>query len=571
MARPFALAVLLLAFGASAAAPDYERRLVQWALDKTGRVPEPMPDGKVVEEVLVASEEIFSESDPFPGFLNVFHWLTRENVVRREVLLAVGAPYDAELAAETERILRSRYIYAVAKVVAVQGRAGGVALLVVTKDRWSLRLNSDFRFVGTLLQYLRLWPTEQNFLGHDQQVNLRLFLELDTLQLGQRFDDRRLFGSRLSFTENATIVLNRETLAAEGSNGGVGLGRELFTLDDTWRLWGDAAWDVRTVRNYRGAAVWQLDDGNGGAVPWVYERRAVGGKVLYTRSFGHENKTNLSAGAGAYSHQYRAPPSAPLSDDQRAFLEATAVPRSEDAVYLYAELKFYEARYRVVHDVDTFSLSEDVRLGFRAVAQARWANPAFFSPSRFLESGVAVGYRLLANDDLASFAASGSVRAQGGWVNRRFAAEVTNASPSLGGFGRVVARAMVDLRADDLDHLANPLNAGNGLRGASAVAIDGPSIGLWNLELRTRAVEFQTVYVGLVFFWDSGADLNAAPVFTHTLGAGLRILLPQFNQETIRIDFGMVLGGPSPSLVNRFSGGYGQVTDYRPASLDSPL
>ena len=47
-------------------------------------------------------------------------------------------------------------------------------MLVVTRDVWSLRLNSDFRFEGGRLRWLRLEPSENN-LGPSETGNRCLY------------------------------------------------------------------------------------------------------------------------------------------------------------------------------------------------------------------------------------------------------------------------------------------------------------------------------------------------------------------------------------------------------------
>ena len=83
------------------AEPGYEDRLVGWALEQQGRAIEPVPEGKRVDEVLVSSENVFAQSDPWPSILNVFHWRTRDSVIRREVLLAPGEPWTTARVMET--------------------------------------------------------------------------------------------------------------------------------------------------------------------------------------------------------------------------------------------------------------------------------------------------------------------------------------------------------------------------------------------------------------------------------------------------------------------------------------
>lgn len=565
---------LLIAAAAPAAEPGYEERLVAWGLEQQpGRELEPSPQGLKIEEVLISAEEVFSPSDPWPHVLNIFHVRTREHVIRREVLLSVGEAWDPTRIEETERILRRLFIFAVAKIVPVKGRAGGVALLVVTKDRWSLRLNSDFNIVGNLVQLLRLQPTEQNFLGRNQQVTLDFLLKLDTLRIAEFFEERRLFGTHLSLSESAGIVFNRESGKPEGTTGSVVFGQPIVTLDPQWGFEVDGLWDVRTRRTYCGAQFCQQpsNDGSGTTVPIVYDVRNFDAEASVTRSFGREWKADLKAAVGGYSHQY-APPSSPLQPAQVVLLRDKVLPRSEDVTYVMGFFRGYKADFRVLRNIDTFELSEDFQIGPLVQAGARWAVPAFTN-NHFVELGAAVRYRWLAAEDMLTITVAGAVRLAPGDIprNRHVAAELVNISPPFEG-GRLVTRVMFDVIKFDLDNRLELLGGGNGLRGAPAEFLSGKNLFLANVEYRTRAFELRTLFIGFVLFYDAGSAFGSKiAAVTHTFGVGIRILLPQFNQETIRLDFGGIIGGDWRAGPDQLSATFGQVTDVRPAFLDSPL
>jgi hypothetical protein len=130
----------------------------------------------------------------------------------------------------------------------------------------------------------------------------------------------------------------------------------------------------------------------------------------------------------------------------------------------------------------------------------------------------------------------------------------------------------VDLRGAPLSRQLLVLGGSNGLRGAEAEQYAGSNLALVNLEYRTLPVEILTLHVGLVLFLDAGAAFPQSP-WVHSVGVGLRFLFPQFDRETARIDFGYVFdepGGPRP-LYRYFSASFGQVTDYQPGYLGSPL
>lgn len=569
---------------ARAEAADYEERLVAWGLTRTGRELDPAPEGKRIDEILIASEEIVAPTDPYPRFLNLFHVKTQDSVIQRELLLDVGDAWRADLAAETERNLRKLFILAISRVVPVKGRAPGtVGLLVVSKDLWSIRLNSQFNLVGSLLQYLRIRPTEQNFLGLNKQLSLDFVLKLDTVSFGQAYTDPRLFGTRLALAESFAVILNRQTGAPEGSRGGLSLTLPLYSLASEHGFTAGASWLTQRTRVFRGASVWQLPypdaDAPTGSVPYVYDARDVEAAGSYTRSLGSRYKTNLSVGLGGYARRYGAPPDADLTQDQRDWLAARYLPRSESAVYLSASALFFEANYRVLHNVSTFALSEDYQLGHRVLLTARWADPFLLSPQRFGELGASARYRWLVADNLLTVEGAAAARfvpgatgtgLSGPWVNKEYAFQLENVSP-LVGIGRFVVRGLVDLRYDDLDHQVFLLGGGNGLRGVTPEALSGTRMALFNLEYRTRPIELYTLHAGLVLFWDAGSAFDRSPALAHTVGIGLRLLFPQFDVEPMRIDFGWVINQPAPPLLGRFSASFGQVDDYRPTFLSSPL
>lgn len=576
----------LLPLAAGAASRGYEEQLVAWGLAQQGRVREEAPEGKRIEEVLVSSEDIVAPTDPYPQLLNLVHIKTRRSVILKEVevLLKVGEPYRVDLAEETERNLRRLPVLAIARVVPVKGASpDGVGVLIVTKDLWSIRINSEFNFANMLLQRLRVRPTEQNFLGLDKALSLDFDLRLDTVSLGQAYTDRRLFGSFLTLAESAALIFNREDFRLEGSRGALTFGLPLVSLRSEWGYGLSAAWLAQRVRVFRGAAVWQLPYPDEAApasqVPYVYDARSLAAAASLTRSFGARHKTNVTTELGGYARRYGAPSESPLTAEQRTWLAERYLPRSEDAVYAGASVRAYEARYQVLTDVETFALSEDFQLGYSALAAVRWAEPALFSPSRFVEAGGSARYRWLLGGDLLTVQAAAAARfvpgatgagTDGPWVNQHLAFELHNVSPVLGP-GRVMFRALVDLLANDLNNRRFLLGGGNGLRGAAAEQLSGQRMMLFNVEYRTLPVNLWTLHAGLVLFADAGSAFVDRPDFVYTVGVGLRALFPQFDVEPIRIDFGWVLNDSGPSWLNRFSASFGQVERYRPAFLDQPI
>jgi hypothetical protein len=545
---------------------------VTWALERSGRTLESAPEGKAVEGVEVVAEEVFAPSDPYPLLLNLLHVRTREAVIRREVLLQPGEAWDAARAAETERNLRRLFYLAVAKVVPARGERGGVVLVVATKDKWSLRLNNTFTLVGSLLQTLSLQLVEVDFNGWGQSLVLATTLTLDQVSATLGFQERRLFGSRWGLTATGGLVFNRATGFPEGTQGEVALGQPLLSLDQSWAAVLDVTWNLRPRRVYRGAEVWQLpypDDTGSATVPLVYGVRELQADLAGTRSFGTAFKVDVTLALDALQRQYTPPTDSGLDDARRTWLIDRWLPRSETATSVVASVRAYQADYRVLTELETFQLSEDVQLGLDALARVRWAFPLPFAPASFVELSGAAHHRWLWADDLLAVSAAGTVRLRPGEapVNQRLAAEVVNYSPHLFG-GRLVTRVLLDLRWNDLDHRQVLLGGATGLRGAPPESQAGANLLLVNVEYRTRPFEAWASWLGLVFFYDLGSAYDRTPALTHTCGVGLRLLLPQLNREVIRLDLGLVIGGPLPGA-GLLNASWDQVTALRPAFLDT--
>ncbi len=560
---------------AAGQARGYEEALVAWGLAQHGREVERSPEGKRLEAVLVAAEDVVAQSDPYPNFLNIFHVRTREQVIRREVLLEPGAPYSSELAEETARNLRRLGTFSAVRVVPVKGETpGGVALLIITKDLWSLRLNQDWEVVGSFLRQLRLQGTEANFLGLNHRLALDFLLRPDTMSFGQTYINRRVGGSRWYFGETASIILGRESGRPEGSRGTVTVQRPLYSLSTPWSFSTSASWNIATTRVFRGTDVWQLPYPDGDPVPYIYETRDVSGGASYTRSYGEYYKANVSGGVSAYHRGYAAPAEAPLDEAQREWLKANHLPRSEDAVYAALSVSAYEALYEVLRDVDSYSLSEDYQIGHSVVAGVRYAPPAFASAAHYAELGVAGRYRWRWGDSLTTVAAGGAIRRAlgegAGWTNRHWAAEVHQVSPKVLG-GRFIARGLVEVNIDDLFDRVSLLGGANGLRGTRQDAYSGKRLLLVNVEYRTAPFVFHTLHLGGVLFYDAGSAFDRRPKVVHTVGLGIRFLFPQFNVLPFRVDFGYVLNDAAPPVGQRFTFSGGQITEYRPSILNEPL
>ncbi len=99
------------------------------------------------------------------------HFRTRAGIVRHDLLFQPGDPCDPARLAESARVLRSEPYIRQADVTATPTADGGVDVLVVTRDEWSLRVDGRVGGGGFAVPLLRL--ADENLLGRAIRLQLR--------------------------------------------------------------------------------------------------------------------------------------------------------------------------------------------------------------------------------------------------------------------------------------------------------------------------------------------------------------------------------------------------------------
>ena len=251
----------------------------------------------MLEGIEVVSLDVFEKRDPLPAFLtpiaNWFHATTRRYVIEREVLQVPGQRWSQALVDETARNLRGLPQLSLVLTVPLRGSAPGrVRLLVITKDVWSLRLNSNYTYENARLQYLFLQPSEENLLGSHQQVYGNFALDPATIQGGAQYVIPRLDGSRVRASASASFVVNRATGAYEGTYGSFSFGQPLYSTQAEWAWGANFSWNESITRLFAGGDLTDYNPGTeASAVADFYSTRDDAASCRY-RTF------NLS---GAYS------------------------------------------------------------------------------------------------------------------------------------------------------------------------------------------------------------------------------------------------------------------------------
>ncbi|MGC8915762.1 MAG: hypothetical protein ACP5NF_02130 [Thermoanaerobaculum sp.] len=155
--------------------------------------------GAKIQAIHVIRHDVFDTSDPKTSAwpyraANALHMLTRERFIRSLLLFKEGDPWDPELAAESERLLRSlgflNPVYISARPV-----PGGVEVFVETHDQFTLEASINYGRFGHR-QKAGVSLSEQNFLGWGKTVFLdaRSDPERDSVTAG--YADPLFLGTR---------------------------------------------------------------------------------------------------------------------------------------------------------------------------------------------------------------------------------------------------------------------------------------------------------------------------------------------------------------------------------------
>lgn len=529
----------------------YEVETIEIVLAQSGGTVEPAPEGKTIESIEVWPLDVLEPRDPLPrwgiDFLNWFHVTSRPFTVRREVLFGVGEPYRHELAAETERNLRSIRQFSLALVVPLRGKSPDtVRVIVITKDIWSLRMNTSFRIAGGELERLLLQPSEENLFGTHHSASGQFILEPDAYSLGGRYSIPRIADSRIEGVASVNVILNRDSGQAEGSFGSLSYGQPLYSKDAEWAWGGVFAWRQEVTRRHIGIQLAAYDaevTPDVDLIPYVYDSDLVSGSYEVTRSFGRLFKNDVTVGAEAARYVYRAPDLTGFDPAAVAEFQREVVPVSDTRIYPFIRYETYTTRYAQLLDVDTLALQEDYHLGHNFILKLYPVTRALNSTRDFMGVFASASYTVLLGNGLARALVESTTEIE----EERLA----DASVLLGGRvvspSFVIGRLVVDLQY--LDRYRNYLNEQTSLggdtrlRGYPTESFIGEDYVVGNLEFRSSPLSLWTVQVAGTAFFDAGdafdgpSDLDTK----QSTGIGLRVLFPQLDRTVLRADWGLPL------------------------------
>lgn len=555
-----AAAVFFAASAASAAPPksvtheysSYEKESIRLALEKSGRAIEPNPEGLEIEGYDVVTLDVFEKRDPIPTVFNVFHWTSKPYTISRELLAKPGEKFSKVIIDETARNLRKLSAQlSLVLVVAVKGsKPGTVRVLLITKDVWSLRLNSNFRLAGGGLEQLYLQPSEQNVFGTHHVAALDFFMQPLSYALGGYYKIPWVAGTRWQAVAEMGAVINRDSRKPEGSYGTVALTYPLWSTRTDWYADARVQWtnDVARVysngklRGYDALVTSEKDN-----IPWMYRRQRVLARANVLRSFGWAFKNDVSFGLEANAFYYRHGDLSTFNTDAVAEFERRRMPTSDRRIGPYLQWQTYKNDYLRVLDLEIYALQEDVRLGHEVIARVYPVMRALGSTRDFIGMWLRGQYTIPLHDGVIRASVEGTVEAQKDRVaDSAVESRLRIVSPRTP-IGRLLFDGGFVRRYRNYLNQQDALGSESRPRGYPTRYLIGPNAIAYSTEFRTRALEILKTQWGLVFFHDAGAayDHPSELKIFHSAGAGVRALFPQFDRVAFRLDVGFPLNRPA--------------------------
>lgn len=521
-----------------------EKREAELVLKDRGLQLDPRPAGKTVRNLIIVNREVFSEDDGFLTWFNIFHRVTREGIIEREVLIRPGMVWDEELVEESARKIRDPFLSNMAVLLAVMTDAPGqVDLLVITRDVWSLRFNSNFQLQEDQLTLLSLSLAENNFLGWRKALSVAFNMDQGAFSFGPRYSDPNIAGSRLTLGVAADAIFNRESTEFEGSRSSVALTYPLWSLATPWG--GSISvthWDA-PVRSFVGTGLrpYRPPEVPDTVLPWSYRYREFEADASATYSFGSTVKTRLSFGYSFFLTDAEHLDEFPDDEVLKTAFARDVFPRLEQSSALWFRYRLFTPTFRTYRDLRTFDLREDYLMGPDFSFRVTQALQLLGSDSDY--TALSGGFEYAFDPGAFSYvklSASWSGRLQHErLIDQRVQGKLFFASPKLWGALRVLVRASWDQRINETGNRFFALGGESGLRGHEVGELDGIKRLRYNIELRSRPWAWYFFRFGAVIFYDAGdaADRVEDLDIKHDLGFGVRILIPQINPYVLRVDW----------------------------------
>lgn len=496
---------------------------------------EAIPEDAVIGAFVFERQNIFDLSNPrennwLYAWANRWHVVTRESLIRRQMVITEGDDFEPLRLAESERILRQNgYIFdANVRPIAVNGNK--VDVEVATRDVWTLLPDISLSRTGGENR-TKFGLEETNLLGRGQLVRLARTDNVDRSIVSLEFEDRNI-------TRKRWHLYTRYADNSDGRSNEIQLQRPFVNLDTRWTA------GTRLLDQVSSTELYNL--GNAAA---VFREKREYFALFGGRSRGLVNKRarRYTAGVVYDDRDFEQDPESTLPP---------AIPEDRRLIYPFIGFQLVEDAFATENNRNQIGRTEDFYIGFTINASLGWADESFGADRDALIYSARIGKAWGSLDDKALFLDfTGSGRREG--------SETANALATLNaryywqwGTQRTFFMTLSGTAGQNLD-LDNPVQLGGdtGLRGYPLRYQTGDSKLLFTVEQRffTDWYPFKLFRVGGAVFADVGRTWGENPIGEENLGwlrdagLGLRLAPTRASSKVVHIDLAFPLDG-DPSI-----------------------
>jgi hypothetical protein len=488
--------------------------------------------GAEIGEIVIERQDVFDLTNPKENnwlfkLANRLHIVTRDKVIRKQLLIESGDKYSKRLADESERILRTnQYLYD-GQISPIRFEDGIVDLKVTTRDLWSLQPELSLSRSGGE-NSTRVGLEEANLFGRGQKIRIMSVKDVDRNSRSFQFSDQHLGRSWVS-------AILRVADNSDGQSTYLSAVRPFHQLDARWTAGAQLSDDDRYESLY--------SLGNAAA---EYRQQRDVHSAFYGWSKGHRNgrARRWTAGMVYDDNRFTEVPNGTLPP---------AIPSDRKLVYPFLGFELVEDQFEVAMNRDQIGRTEDFMMGRHITAKLGWSDTSFGADRDAL---IYFGSANQSFGTLAKRALQLSATVEG-------RVESGEAANSLVNFiGRYYRRqsakrlfyALAQATAGHALDLDNPVQLGgdSGLRGFPLRYQNGETKFLAIVEQRyfTDWYPFRIIRVGGAIFADVGRVWGESPIDEERLGwladagFGLRLALTRSSsRKVIHIDLAFPLNG----------------------------
>ena len=489
-------------------------------------------DAAIIGEIRIDKANVFDLSNPEENnwlyrLANRWHVVTKDRVIKKQLLFKNGDPYSKRQVDESERILRRNQYLFDANISPVRYENGVVDLTVKTRDVWTLSPDISVSRSGGENR-TKFGLEENNLLGRGQLVRIARVENVDRTSESFEFFDQHLGSSWMS-------TFLRIADNSDGKSNFFSAIRPFYALDTRWSAGG-----------------WYLEDERRSALYVLGEEAA---EFQHTRDyqsvFGGWSKglqdgwvRRWTAGLVRDENRFSSVPNPTLP---------AAIPEDRELVYAFIGLDILEDQFEKTRNRDQIGKTEDFYLGSRLITSLGWSDESMGADRDALifSARASRGFGSLEKRALLLSAKTDGRLESGDAVNSLFTIDAryyrTQSEKRLF-FATMSATAG---HALDLD---NPVQIGgdSGLRGYPLRYQSGDSKMLFTVEQRyfTDWYPFRLVRIGGAVFADAGRVWGKDPLsgrrfnWLTDVGFGLRFAPTRSSSnKMIHLDIAFPLGG----------------------------